>query len=75
MGFGLWNKIKHGFQKVRSKITPIIQKSKKFYNDNKDVIDSGINLVNKIKNKKLPLSISDDDTDDDDIDFIKPKFK
>ena len=45
MAWGLWNKIKKGMQKVKNKVLPAIQKGAKFISNNKDLINSGIDLL------------------------------
>ena len=44
MTWGIWNKIKKGFEKVKSKAIPAITKSVDFVKNNKDLIDAGIDL-------------------------------
>ena len=42
MTWGIWNKIKKGFEKVKSKAIPAITKSVDFVKNNKELIDAGI---------------------------------
>ena len=44
MTWGIWNKIKKGFEKVKSKAIPAINKGVNFVN-NKDLIDAGIDFI------------------------------
>ena len=45
MTWGIWNKIKKGFEKVKSKAIPAITKSVNFVKNNKDLIDAGIDFI------------------------------
>ena len=45
MAWGIWNKIKKGFEKVKSKALPAITKSVNFVKNNKDLIDAGIDYL------------------------------
>ena len=45
MAWGVWNKIKKGFEKVKSKALPAIKKGSEFIRNNKDLINAGIDLV------------------------------
>ena len=45
MTWGIWNKIKKGFEKVKSKALPAITKSVNFVKNNKDLIDAGIDYL------------------------------
>ena len=45
MAWGIWNKIKKGFEKVKSKALPAITKSVNFVKNNKDLIDAGIDFI------------------------------
>ena len=45
MTWGIWNKIKKGFEKVKSKALPAITKSVNFVKNNKDLIDAGIDFI------------------------------
>ena len=43
--FSCWNKIKKGFEKVKSKTLPAIKKGTEFIKNNKDLINAGIDYV------------------------------
>ena len=45
MAWGVWNKIKKGFEKVKTKALPAIKKGTEFIKNNKDLINAGIDLV------------------------------
>ena len=45
MAWGFWNKIKKGFEKVKSKALPAISKGVDFVRNNKDLINAGIDYV------------------------------
>ena len=45
MTWGIWNKIKKGFEKVKSKAIPAINKGVNFVKNNKDLIDAGIDFI------------------------------
>ena len=45
MAWGIWNKIKKGFEKVKSKALPAITKSVNFVKNNKVLIDAGIDFI------------------------------
>ena len=45
MAWGFWNKIKKGFEKVKSKALPAISKGVDFVRNNKDLINTGIDYM------------------------------
>ena len=44
MTWGIWNKIKKGFEKVKSKAIPAINKGVNFVKNNREIIDAGIDF-------------------------------
>ena len=45
MTWGIWNKIKKGFEKVKSKAIPAINKGVNFVKNNRELIDAGIDFL------------------------------
>ena len=45
MTWGIWNKIKKGFEKVKSKAIPAINKGVNFVKNNREIIDAGIDFL------------------------------
>ena len=45
MTWGIWNKIKKGFEKVKSKAIPAINKGVNFVKNNRELIDAGIDFI------------------------------
>lgn len=67
MSFGIWNKIKNGFRKVKSKVIPIINKSINYLQNN-DIIKNNLPIYNAY----YP---NDEDENYETIGMIQPRFK
>ena len=43
MSFGVWNKIKKGFSKVKSKVAPLVKKGINYVKDHPEIISKAVN--------------------------------
>ena len=74
MSFGVWNKIKKGFSKVKSIVAPLVKKGINYVKDHPEIISKAVNYFAN------PESVEGYYPDDDDDNFetagmIQPRFK